>query len=153
MQRNLTTFILSCVSLASTNRFIQCTWYMWNTNHVPGTGYPAMNHHFPGQRNKKTIRRIYVEMNKYQLIKSVINHHSVNSIQLSDRHFFSWTCRGWIYHLVKWNVQWDWRHSKVFRFCLDSATGKTWSWWNPVLHPTFIPHKHPIACLYFKKTH
>ena len=87
MQGNLTTFILSRVSLTSPNRFIQCTFNMWNTNHVPGTGYPAMNYCLPGQRNKKTIRRIYVEMSKYQLIKSVINHHSMNSIPLSDKHF------------------------------------------------------------------
>lgn len=53
---------------------------------MPDNGYTIMNYSLLGQRNKKTIKKIYVEMNKYQLIKSsVINYHSVNSIQFSDR--------------------------------------------------------------------
>lgn len=120
---------------------------MWNTNHVPGTGYPAMNHHLPGQRNKKTIRRIYVEMNKYQLIKSVINHHSMNSIQLSDRHFLFFEVSrpdlspGKVKSSVGLTTQLGLQVLSRF------SHRKTWYWWNPVLHPSFIPHKHPIMCV------
>ena len=105
-----------------------------------------MNHHLPGQRNKKTIRRIYVEMNKYQLIKSVINHHSMNSIQLSDRHFLFFEVSrpdlspGKVKSSVGLTTQLGLQVLSRF------SHRKTWYWWNPVLHPSFIPHKHPIMC-------
>ena len=54
----------------------------------PGTGYTTMNYDVLGQRDKKTIRGIHVEMNKYQLLKSsVIHYHSMNTIPPSDRRF------------------------------------------------------------------
>ena len=154
MQGNLTTFILSRVSLTSPNRFIQCIFNMWNTNHVPGTGYPAMNYYLPGQRNKKTIRRIYVETNKYQLIKSVINHHSVNSIQLSDKHFlFLEVSRpdlspGKVKSSAGLRTQLGLQVLSRFSHRKDMILMKSCA--PPLIYSTQTPN---YVCLYFKKTH